>query len=649
MIGMDKTSPPVNGHLEGYNVSEDFIRVALEQIDVNALRIALCQLEPSEELEAMHVTKLKYRGGAIIDYVVDEADQAKVRDAALNYFRQGVVEVPPPIPKKEALRLMDLFSDVPLKDSDPGFHIDEGYEELAFDEFPRDVKWINDTPPAGLADWKVIVIGAGLCGIAASIYLKRAGIPFEVIERQSGVGGTWLLNSYPNVRVDSPGYVYQWTFTKKYKWSEYFPAGAEIRKYIEHVATEYGVKDNMKFDREVTSATWDEITSLWTLIVKHRDGTEEVIQCNAIISASGLFSTPNLPEIKGITSFKGPMFHTAQWNHEVDYAGKDIGLIGTGSTGTQLAPALAKDAKKLTIYQRTANWIVGFDGFKAPVSENVHWFCDNMPYYWNWYNYSNFTKGHEFASIQNRDDAWKANGGLVSEKNDAVRKALTEFIHEKLGDRPDLIAKIIPKQAPMVRRMVVDNGFYNAIKQDNVTLVTDSIERVTETGIITKDGKEQNFDILILGAGFKVAQYLFPVDYIGTNGMTLKKSWEKDGARSYLGIVMPNYPNLFMFYGPNHQPRGGSLFSFSEIWARYTVSAIVGMIEKGAKSMEVKKELFDEYNEKLDQGISQIIWDSEGAGYFVNEHGRQGVNMPWTNAEYFPMVREVHFEDFILK
>jgi 4-hydroxyacetophenone monooxygenase len=172
------------------------------------------------------------------------------------------------------------------------------------------------------------------------------------------------------------------------------------------------------------------------------------------------------------------------------------------------------------------------------------------------------------------------------------------------------------------------------------------IDSITETGIRMKDGTEHNFDIIILGAGFKVSQYLWPVDYIGREGMTLAKAWEKDGARSYLGMVMPNYPNFFTLYGPNHQPRGGSLPSYAEIWSRYMASSIVGMIEKGAKSMAIKQEVFDKYQTKLDLYMSKLIWESGGTSYFLNKHGRQQVNMPWTNAEYFPMIKEVKLEEF---
>jgi len=432
---MEKVEAKLPGFddFEGQHVNEEFIRAALQQADVMALRLALCQVAGDKELEAMHVTKLEFRGGAAITYVLSDADNEKVRQKGIEYLLKGKQDVPPPIPKEEAFRLMDLYADLPLGDEKDHLRGDyeELYEELAYDDFPREVNWTNG-PPKNLSDWKVVIVGAGISGIASAVSLKRLGILFEVFERQSGCGGTWLLNSYPNVRVDSPSYLYQYRFTKKYKWSEHFASGLELKKYLEHVATEFGILEDMKFNREVVDAQWDETRSKWNMIVKHKDGTEEKMQCNAIISASGLFSTPNLPDIKGISSFKGHMFHTSQWDHSVDYAGKDIGLVGTGSTGTQVAPALAEVAKSLTVFQRSPNWVVGFPGFRDRVNTHAHWMFENMPYYWNWYHYGNFVKSFNFVSLQARDDEWKANGGIVSQRNDSAREGLLSYIQEEI-------------------------------------------------------------------------------------------------------------------------------------------------------------------------------------------------------------------------
>lgn len=468
-------------HIPGYDVNEKFIRRALKEVDANALRVALYQITGDKVLEVMHVKKHEILGGAVIDYVLTDEDQEVVRRKALEYFQHGPYhDMAPPPSKEEAFRLMDLFSDVPMScDSRKNwFDYEEGYEQLAFDDFPRDVKWSNDSPP-DLADWKVAIVGAGVSGIAAAISLQRLGIPFDIIERQSGVGGTWQLNRYPNVRVDSIGFLYQYRFTKNYKWTEFFPSGAEILAYFEYVSKKFNLTQAIKFNHEVVAAAWDETTSKWDVTLKNCDG-EVKLKYNVIISASGLFSTPNLPDIKGINDFKGPIFHTSQWV-DAEHEGKRVALIGTGSTGTQVAPALAQTAKHLTVYQRTANWIAPLRDFKAPVTDYANWIYDQMPYYWHWYCYGAFFKSLHTASIQYHDEDWKAKGGSINRLNDSSRKAMTEYIHAKLGDRPDLIAKVMPKSAPFVRRLVVDNGFYDAIKRENVELVTDGMHNESVT------------------------------------------------------------------------------------------------------------------------------------------------------------------------
>jgi 4-hydroxyacetophenone monooxygenase len=634
----------------GYDVDENFIREAIQDASANTLRLALLQVTGDKELESMPVSKKEIRYGWLYDYVLSESDEKKVKEKAIDYLLKGPREAPPPPPKEDVHRLIDIFSDEPLTNApEDFFDYEEGYEELALEDYPRDVKWTKQPSAETLEGWKVLIIGAGISGIAAGILLKRLGIPFEILERQGGVGGTWLLNTYPEARVDTLSFLFQYKFVKNYKWTEHFASRAETQKYLSFVANEHGILDNCRFNREVLAANWNESSAKWRVKVKHNDGREELLVANAVISASGLFSTPNLPDIPGIDSFKKPIFHTAQWNHGVNYHGKKVAVIGTGSSGTQVSPGLAPHVQKLAVYQRTPNWIVKIDGYRKSVSSHMRWMCDNMPYYWNWFCFAAFFRSMHIAELQYYDKEWQAQGGGVNRRNDGIRRALTEFMEEKFADRPDLLEKVKPRHAPLVRRLVVDNGFYDAIQRPNVELVTENIDRITEKGILSADGKEREFDLIVLAGGFKVSQYLWPVQYIGREGMTLEKAWAKDGARSYLGEVMPYYPNLFTMYGPNHQPRGGSLYSAGESWARYAVASIVGMIERGAKSMEVKKDVFDRYQEKLDQANKRIIWEMADSGYYVNKHGRQAVNMPWTTAEYHRLIRRPNFEDFDLK
>jgi 4-hydroxyacetophenone monooxygenase len=631
------------------HVDDDFIRAAIDKANFNALRLALLQVTGDPDLAKMRTRRHAVRGGAMFMHVLSDEDVPALKEKAFAYLskRKPGDPIPPPPSKAEAANLMNLFGDEPIRDNE----LDYDYEELAFEEFPRTAEWTSKKPSAEkINGFKIVVIGGGISGLAAAVQFKRLGLNFQVLERQRGLGGTWLLNSYPDVRVDTSSYLFQFKFVKNYPWREYFATAGETLKYLENVAELYKVKDHFHFNREVVRCEWDESTSEWELTVNHADGHTEIIRCNAVVSGSGLFATPNAqPNIKGYQNFKGPMFHTAHWDHSVDYRNKRVALLGTGSTGTQLAPAVAREAKSLTVYQRTPNWIMNMVGYRQPVDDHARYVFDEMPYYWNWYCYSSHVMSQQLQHLQDYDRDWQAKGGYISERNDKVRQALTEYIESKAEGVPSLLEKILPKHAPLVRRLVVDNGFYDMLRRDNVDLVTDRIETFTDKGIKTADGVEREFDMIILGTGFKVSQYFWPCKYIGRNGATLEDLWKKDGPRSYLGLTMPGFPNFFAFYGPNHQPRSGGFYSWGEIWARYTATAIIHLLENDKKSIECRQDVFDDYNVKLDAKAKTLLWEEEGHGYYVNEWGRSGVNVPWATADYHRMVSKPNFDDFEIR
>lgn len=631
-------------------VNEAFIRDAVEHATVNALRVALYQVTGDQGLVHMNVSKIPVRGGAMEDFVLSKEDEVVVKAKAVKYLlKQNDIKVPAPPPEplslEESAELMRMFCGEDEKLSNAMIQL--GHEELAFEDFPREVTWTSKPTTEDLSKWHVVVIGAGINGISTAISLQRLGIPYTLIDRQSDVGGTWMQNTYPEARVDTLGFSFQYKFEKGYKWKDSYPSAVELRNYLAHVAHKHDIVKNFVFNREVVEAVWDEASAKWNLKLNVSDGTEERMSTNAIISASGLFATANLPNIPGISEYEGNMFHTTEWDHSVEWKNKSIAVIGTGSSGAQLIPGLARHAKTLAIYQRTANWIAPYEGYRSAVPAHMSWILDRMPNYVNWFGYSNFMRGMQLPPLQVDDPAWRAKGGQVNQRNDGMRKGLTEYIKKKVNNDSKLISQLVPTHAPLVRRLVVDNGFYDAIMQDNVELVTERIGQITPKGIRTIDGAERDFDLIVLGCGFKPTEYLYPVQYVGRHGVTLDKTWEKDGARSYLGLTIPGYPNLFTLYGPNHQPRGGpSLHSWSEIWGRYAISSIVWMIENRASSMEVKQSVYDDYNKDLDIATSKLIWESEGRGYFVNSHGRQAVNMPWTADQYHPRVVRPDIDDF---
>lgn len=644
------TNGSANGATNGkMHVNGDFIREAIDKSSLNALRLALLQVTGDQDLSRMRTQRHAIRGGAMFAHVVAEEDVPALKEKAYAYLSERKADdpVPPPPSKAEAKKLADLFGDEPVPDCEYDYH----YEELAYEEFPRDAQWSKKKPSAEkIAEFKIVVVGGGISGLAAAVQFKRLGLNFQVLERQGAIGGTWLSNSYPDARVDTSSYLFQFKFMKNYPWSEYFASAGETRKYLDDVAEHYQVKDHFYFHREVVGAVWQEDQSEWELTVKHADGHHETMRCNAIVSGSGLFATPNeRPNIKGINNFAGPIFHTARWDHSVDYHNKRVALLGTGSTGTQLAPSVAAVTKQFTVFQRTPNWMMNMDGYRSLIGPRERWLFDNMPYYWNWFCYSSHITSQQLQDMQNIDPDWQAKGGLINERNDRVRVNLTQYIKSKTEDIPGLLEKVLPKHAPLVRRLVVDNGFYDMLRRDHVDLVTDKIDRFTETGITTTDGTNREFDVVILGTGFKVSQYFWPCQYVGRNGASMDTLWRKDGPRSYLGLAVPGFPNFFSLYGPNHQPRSGGFYSWGEIWARYIALAFIHLIENGKQSMDCRQDVFDEYNRRLDEAGKGLIWEMDGHGYYVNEFGRQSVNAPWHTSDYHRMVAKPNFDDFEIK
>jgi 4-hydroxyacetophenone monooxygenase len=630
-------------------VSDDFLRRAIDQSHLNALRVALYQQTGDPEFAAMKVETHAPAGTPFLAHVVVREHHDRLKEKAFEFLRAYRGGAAPRPDRARALELMALFQGDTVDAVDTGA-ADYGLEELAFDDFSRQASWRTGVRPGRLDGFIVTIVGAGFSGIAAGIQLDRLGIPFRIIERQSGIGGTWELNDYPEARVDITTFLYQYKFVKNYPWKSYFATRDELKDYIDHVVDTYGIRDRIETRTTLRNASWHADDKKWMLDIEHADGSIELFASNVVISAAGLFSTPNLPDIPGIGDFEGTIFHTTAWDHGHDFTGERVALIGTGSTGSQLMPALARRAARLDVYQRTPNWVTPVRGYHDRVTPEKRWLLDNMPYYSNWFSYSHHLAQMQSQNLHRIDPAWTAKGGHINEKNDQLRAGLTRYIRRKLGDRTDLIDKLTPSYAPMARRLVVDNGWYDTLVRDNVELVTDGIDHFTASGIVTRSGRRADYDLVVLGAGFRVSQYLWPVDYVGRDGARLEDLWSADGARAYLTVALPGFPNFFMLYGPNAGVRSGSFHSWMEILTRYICGCIVAMLEGDGDVIEVRREAYDAYNKALDAQMQEMLWESEkgGGGYYVNEFGRSGVNMPWTLAEFYARVREPDLDDFIV-
>ena len=621
------------------------LEAALRQADMNVLRMTLYQLTGDPELAAMQVDRVPERGGAYVVPRLAERHRSSVLQKARDFLSRSPVPISPSPSRDHAYEMMQLFDGRRMRENELRF----GLEELAFDPFPRDAKWSGKRPDEALCNFPTIIIGAGIGGIAMAVQLDRLGLPYIILEKRDDIGGTWEINNYPDARVDVTSFLYQYKFEKKYPWKSYFATRDEMKEYISHIVDKYDVRKRIRLRTEVIAASWNESSAKWNVEVKTGAGTE-ILEAAFVVSACGLFNKPKVPAIRGLDSFRGAIYHTTAWDRSYDYAGKRIGLIGNGSTGSQILPRIAESAQNVTLFLRTPQWIAPMSNYRGRVAAELQWLFDHVPYYWNWHCYSAYSMTNEAQYIQYHDPEWRLRGGIVSKGNDAARKFLTDYIHSKVGHNPGLFSKLVPTYAPQARRLIIDNGFYDALNRDNVTLVTDKIDRATETGVRTTTGHEYHFDLIVLASGFSVGEYLWPVEYRGRDGATVAQLWKKDGPRAYFGTTMPGFPNFFMIYGPNGQPRTGGYHSWAEIWSRYIASAIVLTIETNARSIECKHQVFETYNHRQDEEMKKIIWESDGqGGYAVAGFGRSVIHVPFITHDYHEMVFSPDPNDFVLR
>jgi 4-hydroxyacetophenone monooxygenase len=621
------------------------IKQYIKDADPNILRLTLLQLTQDASLKKMRVEETSLWGGAMVTYSLAPEHHEEIRTKALEYFIKTLPISPPAQPDRDLVKdTMEQFGQGPLS---PVEYM-AAYEQLSIDDFPRDVTW-NMKPDKDILGAKsVLIVGAGVCGIAVAIQMERLGIPYRIIDRQSDLGGTWHINDYPEARVDVSSQIYQYTFEKRYPWTEFFARAAETKRYLHHCAGKYGVIEKITYRTEVLGAAWDDAAHRWVVRIRTEGRAEASIEADFLISAAGLFNKPKLPNIPGIGDFAGEIFHTTEWNHSVDFAGKRVAQIGTGSTGVQFAQHVANRASHLTIYQRTANWVLEMKGYRDSVPQGLRWMFENFPFYWNWHNYGTYFANAQLELLHDMDPEWQRAGGVISKRNDSLKASAESYIRRRLTDKPQLIDKVIPRFPPLARRPTIDNGWYDTLLRDNVDLVTDPIEQITSAGIRLRNGEQSDFDVIICAAGFETLRYLWPAEYKGRKGLTPNALWSHDGPRAHLGgITMPGFPNFFMLYGPNSQPRSGSFHTIAEAWVRYIAKAIVRVIEANQHTIECKEESFRDYNRRLDEATKSLLWEKFGKGfYYLTKEGRSVVNVPWRTPDYLHRLREPNWDEF---
>jgi len=505
-------------------------------------------------------------------------------------------------------------------------------EQTALDPWIRGISWKKIPPAEKREQFLVGIIGAGLSGLAAAVHLKRAGIPFIVIEKNPEVGGTWYENRYPGARVDSPSRSYTHLFGVSFPYPYNFCPRDENMKYMRWVADNFGVREKISFNTEVKSVIWDEAEQQWIVSTKTPSGGK-TWTFNAVISCVGFLSRPNMPEIEGMESFAGRSCHTAQWPDDLDVAGKRVAVIGSGASGYQTSPELAKIAGHLYLFQRTPSWCFENPMYVTPLPKQSVWLDQNFPFYANFARFRlSWLYGPRNVEASAKSDPHFQDPYAASAANKQSRDARIAYISKKLAGRPDLIQKMIPPAPPMSSRPIMidtEDSIFEALMRDNVTLVTDGIEKITPKGIVSA-GSEICVDIIIYATGFKANDFLWPMEIRGRDGVRVEELWEKDGARAYIGSMLPGFPNFFMAYGPNTNNFGGfQIIDLLEIEIRFALRCIAGLIEQQKRAVDVKTDAYWRFNDELDREEKRMIYmDPRVKNYYRNDHGRSAVNGP---------------------
>ena len=634
----------------GAPITEDdaAIAAALEDVSIPTLLVSMVHLtgDPSwirSDLQPHGIFLNEVQG-----YMTEE-EKAEARRralAAIIEFRDNGCVLPPPPDRALIKEMMGFLATEDVPDD----WVELMLEELELDGV--DARRIDvNAPDDAKQEFPVLVIGCGQYGLLAGIRLKEAGLPFVIIEKNAGPGGTWWENRYPGCRVDVGNHFYCYSFEPSDHWTEFFAQSPELRQYFVDVMNRHGVEPHVKWETEVVRAVWDEGSSSWQVTVRSKDGAEETITARAVISAVGQLNRPSLPDIPGIETFEGPAFHSARWDHSVDYTGKRVALIGAGASGFQIAPTIAPDVEQLTVFQRTAQWMFPNPNYHEKVGPGVQWAIRHLPFYGRWYRFLIFWPGSG-RSVENSriDPEWPDQQRSVSAINDMTRQLFTDWITSQVTD-PELLEKVIPDYPATGKRTLQDNGSWlGCLQRENVELVRTGIDHIERDAIVTEDGTRYEVDMIVFATGFHANKFLWPMEIVGRNGVVLSEQWG-DTPSAYLGITVPNFPNLFCMYGPGtNLAHGGSLIFHSECQMTYIGRCIDALLAIGRRAIEIRKDVHDAFKERYQKEIDSLVWSSPSIKHtwYKGPDGKIHLLSPWPLGDYWRWTKAPELDDYVL-
>jgi cyclohexanone monooxygenase len=461
-----------------------------------------------------------------------------------------------------------------------------------------------------------LIVGAGFAGLCAAIKLDEAGErDLVVVEKDSDVGGTWHINTYPGAECDVPSQLYSYSFALNPDWSKVYSPQQEIWEYTKKVATDAGILDRVVLETAVLDSTWDEAQQRWIVTTRSAAGTTTYAARTLIAGAGGL-SEPSLPDIDGIGSFEGETFHSARWNHDVDLTGKRVAVIGTGASAIQLVPEVQKIAARVDVYQRTPNWIIPRNERRFTTLEKT--LFRHVP------GVQRAVRAGVYATLEARVPAFARFPGLMRAVEAQAKKNMRRAISD-----PALLEAVTPTYRAGCKRILVSNKWYPALAADNVELVTHPIAKVTPTGIVTSDGREREIDVLVIATGFHVTDPPIAQHVTGKDGRTLAEVWAEKGMRAYKGTTVHGFPNLFQLVGPNTALGHSSMIFIIESQVRYVVEAAKAMRAGDLATIEPTLEAQDAWSDAIQERMKPTVWTTGGcASWYLDQFGHNTTLWP---------------------
>jgi cation diffusion facilitator CzcD-associated flavoprotein CzcO len=462
-------------------------------------------------------------------------------------------------------------------------------------------------------DHELIIVGSGFAGLGMAIRLKQEGEnDFVLLEQDSGIGGTWRANTYPGCACDVQSHLYSFSFAPNPEWTRMFAPQEEIRTYLERTADEHDVRPHIQLESRLTAADWDEEARLWRVEVNEGERT---LTARHVVSGLGALSRPAYPDVEGIERFEGRAFHSADWDHDYDFAGKRVAVIGTGASSIQFVPKLAKQAAHLDLFQRTPPWIVPKPDRK--ITRVERFLFRRLPFLQNLYRQSIY---------------WRLEARVIgfAKRPEGLKLAeqVARFhIRRQISD-PKLRRKVTPDYRLGCKRVLISNDYYPALGRPNVDVHADGVTRVTERGIVTPDGVEHEADVIVFGTGFRPNDLLTPLSIRGTGGVDINDAW-RDGTVAYKGTTVAGFPNMFVLVGPNTGLGHSSMVFMIESQIEYVLDAMRRLRRGGAVAAEVRPAAVEEYNRRLQKQLSTSVWSQGGCvSWYLDSHGNNRTLWP---------------------